>query len=532
MADSAKLEIQSLQESWATSLKERLGELEDAAVRATRIAARNAKRKRVEVEAHLHAALQSLQSQEEQIKQRLAAVEFKEAELASYQQTLAKLELNLETQLQRLSQAPAAPTTIDLPAEFGTELAHVVSVSVERRLAELLQSQEQADESSRSTMLSQLTRLEVRALEAEDQSRLLKNELAEARDEIVLYRQEIEEQVAQRTSLSLLNLQRQEQVEKLQLDLSQSQQELLNQAQQASLIPATVAETERLREELSETKRLAATLQQELEHAKASVSQADSAGLKEQALIDELQAEIASLQAILLATRSTHDSSHASDSDSAQLQCEIADLKRQNSDLAAQLARLQMNASQNGPHSSLCQESMSWEDRKRLILQQLEEEVAESEEPMLQRKRVEISEVLSVTQAELDKREREIQELQSIIEQQSNAHEGVAIGAAAIAQLMDTDELVREERERLRAIQKEWEEKLRHAEIEMSLERAKLGRERAQLEELLRARQSEGSPIPRTVEVTTDRPADTKVDKKAESRPARKWLEHLGLKDG
>ena len=40
--------------------------------------------------------------------------------------------------------------------------------------------------------------------------------------------------------------------------------------------------------------------------------------------------------------------------------------------------------------------------------------------------------------------------------------------------------------EKLREIQKSWEEKLRQAEIDISMERAKLGRERSQLEEKLK----------------------------------------------
>ncbi len=170
---------------------------------------------------------------------------------------------------------------------------------------------------------------------------------------------------------------------------------------------------------------------------------------------------------------------------------ENADLREQNADLATQLARLQMSAHHNTPHLNLAhlsQESMTWEQRKRLILQQLENESTDTSEgnSEVANHRNEVEAILRTTQAEIDRRDQEIAELKSIVEQQSNTREGLAIGAAAIAQMIDSDELVRNEREKLAAIQKEWESKLREAEIEMSLERAKLSRERAELEEQLR----------------------------------------------
>ena len=83
---------------------------------------------------------------------------------------------------------------------------------------------------------------------------------------------------------------------------------------------------------------------------------------------------------------------------------------------------------------------------------------------------------------ELKERSQQIRELQSLLDQQSETRDGgIAIGAAAITQMFDADELVRDERERLQQMQEEWEDKFRQAEIEASLERAKLSRERQEL---------------------------------------------------
>ncbi len=205
-------------------------------------------------------------------------------------------------------------------------------------------------------------------------------------------------------------------------------------------------------------------------------------------------------------------------------QLELLDLRAQNSDLASQVAKYQMTATSTAPHVSFNQESLSWEERKQLIMQQLDADAAiedgTTDETNLL-KHLEVEDILIATQKEIDRRDREIAELQSIIEQQSSARDGVAIGAAAIAQMLDADDLVNQERQKLKEIQREWEDKLRQAEIDLSMERAKLARERSQLEtELEQARKSATSAV-----------VEIEGQTKAQAR-TRKWLEHLGLKEG
>ncbi len=202
-------------------------------------------------------------------------------------------------------------------------------------------------------------------------------------------------------------------------------------------------------------------------------------------------------------------------------QLELLDLRSQNSDLASQIAKHQLTASASKPHASFNQESLTWEERKQLILQQLDADAdSEQDHETTVVKNLEIEDIINTTQKEIERRDREIGELQSIIEQQSSAREGMAIGAAAIAQMLDADELINQERQKLKDIQREWEDKLRQAEIDLSMERAKLARERTQLEtELEQARKTTPSP---TVEI--------EGQTKAQAR-TRKWLEHLGLKE-
>ena len=99
-------------------------------------------------------------------------------------------------------------------------------------------------------------------------------------------------------------------------------------------------------------------------------------------------------------------------------------------------------------------------------------------------------------------------------------NEGVAMGAHAIGSLLDQDELIAHERDNLKQLQEEWKDKLRKAEVELSVERAKIARERAdmqgQLKQLEQAKDKEST-----------QPGN------GDSKPSRgNWLSRLGLKDG
>ncbi len=281
-------------------------------------------------------------------------------------------------------------------------------------------------------------------------------------------------------------------------------------------------------EELAVANATVVELQMKLAESKNSVwslDRHDDSQTDNNALVAELQAEVASLQTALAATRNDCWQVNDSKSDTAELTAALADLKQQNSDLASQLVQAQLSACHNAPHlslSTLNQESMTWEQRKKLIMQQFEDESAAENHTDQSASRIEIADILRTTQAEIDRRDKEIAELKSIVEQQSNTHEGVAIGAAAIAQMLDSDELVKLERAKLAAIQREWESKLREAEVQISMERAKLSRERIELETQRKSAEQTVNLPPQFNAV-----AETKVD----GKPVRRWLEHLGLRD-
>ena len=93
--------------------------------------------------------------------------------------------------------------------------------------------------------------------------------------------------------------------------------------------------------------------------------------------------------------------------------------------------------------------------------------------------------------------------------------------AAAIDQAIDVDVAVREERQRLQQLQEEWREKLRQAEIELSVERASLARQRAELEDRIRPAPGDLPQAPGTATATDDAPPPTRGH----------WLAKMGLSE-
>lgn len=223
------------------------------------------------------------------------------------------------------------------------------------------------------------------------------------------------------------------------------------------------------------------------------------------------------------------------------LEAVVEELKRQNSDLASQLASRCVESSIS-TGESVANETLSWEERKQMILNQMEADSFDAEsfiadlgvsraDEALDPDALDPIRYVQQLQTELNRREEELQEkdqqvseLQHLLDQQSETRSGgIAIGAAAITQMFDADELVREERERLQQLQDEWEEKFRQAEIEASLERAKLSRERQE--------------VARKLCELEEQLADAQRDARTASQPdagvpSRRWLAKLGLAEG
>jgi hypothetical protein len=162
-----------------------------------------------------------------------------------------------------------------------------------------------------------------------------------------------------------------------------------------------------------------------------------------------------------------------------------------------------------------------WESQKQRLLAALSADFDEDDEEE-RRQRLEMEEVIRRTDAAIAANQEVISDLQKRLEEQTAGAGAMALGAAAVAAVLDRDEIIRQERANLEALQSEWREKVRTAEVEISMQRAKLARHQAQLDE--RSQELEAS-LRRTG------PPESLPAKK-DKFPGGRWLRRLGLKGG
>ena len=123
----------------------------------------------------------------------------------------------------------------------------------------------------------------------------------------------------------------------------------------------------------------------------------------------------------------------------------------------------------------------------------------------------ETTEQLKLAQEEVEQRDNQIAELQTQLQQlQAEVESQPEHDAFA------SDDEIAAERENLRQLQQEWHEKLRNAELEISIERARMARDRSELEERLATMESELQAL---------QGGDSKETVRG------KWFARLGLKE-
>ena len=203
---------------------------------------------------------------------------------------------------------------------------------------------------------------------------------------------------------------------------------------------------------------------------------------------------------------------------------EVRKLKRQNADLEEKLATEQASAPRGAAQAS--HEGQDWESTKRRLLAQLEGEADEAG-GLNSAERLTVEKAIRTTTEAVAQRDREIAELQDRLAQQASQAtvESQASRSAAEAQILDGDALVQEERKRLTSLQEEWQTKLRQAEVEISVQRARLARERSELDEKLRTLEAQKSAL------APASSGDAKSPAQSSGKPARRWLSRLGLKE-
>lgn len=197
---------------------------------------------------------------------------------------------------------------------------------------------------------------------------------------------------------------------------------------------------------------------------------------------------------------------------------DVRSLKRRVLDLEDEVRRAKASGGSGAAAAS--SGALDWESQKRRLLEQLSEE---SDGSLDEEERTAIENAIKVTDEVIAEKDAELEELRRLLEYRAAMIPDAAVGAAALGAVLDADELIVEERERLKNLQKEWEEKLRSAEVDLSLERARLSRERLELDDARR-------------EIDEFRKEFALANKKPGSKtepgsPKRRWMFRLGLSD-
>ena len=199
---------------------------------------------------------------------------------------------------------------------------------------------------------------------------------------------------------------------------------------------------------------------------------------------------------------------------------DIRELREKNETLKKGLDEVRA-CEKSGRETAQTAASLSWEAQKRQILASLDKGFDENN-PEDVKERAQIEEVIKATDLAIAQKAEEIKDLNQLLKSQNRNIGTVAVGAAAVGEIIDNDQIVQNERESLKQLQEEMHEKLRAAEIYISVERAKVARERADLDENLRL-------------LAHRQPGDkaSEADGTAEQeKPSRgRWLSRLGLND-
>ena len=199
---------------------------------------------------------------------------------------------------------------------------------------------------------------------------------------------------------------------------------------------------------------------------------------------------------------------------------DIRDLKRRNAQLEEQLA--DARTGQPVPQSAGAGGKLDWEAQKRKLLASLEADEDDGDEDAAEQ-RISIEGTIRITDEIVARKDQELAELKRVLEEQSSNLGSVAVGANAIAEILDQDDLVRQERENLQRLQQDWREKLREAEVDISVERARMARERIELDEKLQSLEAERDKL------SCEAP---KAGKGVSGSAAqRRWWARMGLKE-
>jgi chromosome segregation ATPase len=482
------------------------------------VAARDAERDSLEQERRAFAqTARQLEDQQRQLHDQAATVAAHQADLADREEHLEQQRSQL-THREQETRDQRRQIAQQLRAQRAEQLAEF-----ERRQAELVKLAANED-LQLATQLAEATarahQLQKELDQSREETRQREENARELQDQYDQLRGQIDHQQAVATR----------EREDWQRELATWQQRV-EQLERDAAAPAEGAELEALRQQMADATDEVQRLTAELAEARTAVDEHDFAAREALSIahtkIEELEElQLRQEQEIAELRRQCEEAPHAAGPDPDEwqerhelLMQDLREMKAENKRLADQLAQARKAPAAHHPGPVL---GFDWEAQKRRLLAELEED-GDEQDPERVQERLTIEGTIEITDQVVAAKEQEIAELRELLEQQAGNIGNLAIGAAAVAQVLDQDELIQGERENLAKLQDEWREKLRQAEMEMALERARLGRERAALEEQLRlidqppARQAQSRQA-------ASPPAENE-------KPSRRWLARLGLRD-
>lgn len=162
---------------------------------------------------------------------------------------------------------------------------------------------------------------------------------------------------------------------------------------------------------------------------------------------------------------------------------------------------------------------LDWQAQKAQLLAMLDDEESDGiADEHRQADRVTVEGAISITDQVVADKEREIAELRAELEQRAaqRTAEEAKLPPTAAEQAADSDQVIQQQRQELEQLKLEWQEKLRTAELEISVERAKIARDQAELRSKLADFDGQLSESP---------------EENASGKPRRRWLAALGLGD-
>jgi chromosome segregation ATPase len=177
------------------------------------------------------------------------------------------------------------------------------------------------------------------------------------------------------------------------------------------------------------------------------------------------------------------------------IQQELADLQRRFElavedvrEFKTKSAKLESQLAAAGSKSSVPADGggMDWESQKRRLLALLEGDGDTRGDPVHEKERATIEGTIEMTDAVVAEKDREIAALRVQLAAGEEANP-IAVDAECdrrINELVDADTVIAEHRQRIAEMERDLESTLRAAELELSVERAKMARQKVELDEL------------------------------------------------